>query len=824
MDPSESGRRLRAVTAIVGTVGLLLGVGAGTPAIAATGRTVRLTVTLKPRDPAGLAALVSAVSRPGSPAYGQFLTVGEFARRFGARGSAIAVVTRALRASGLHVGHVSANGLAVPVSGTTEQVRRTFATSIANARLVGYTNRSGPELPAAAAPYVQDVFGLDDPADARSETTIDRPAVRRASGLRPRIVTGGPQPCSPAVATAVDTFAGSSGNLAYRSGYTSDLLASVYGFSGLYQAGDEGAGQTIAVVDEEPYLSTDIAAYQSCYQTSTSVTNVTVGSGVGTTVPSDDEAPLDIETVIGIAPKANILVYEGISQLQDLQQIVSEDRAKVITSSWVTCEGSTTAQIARDYATVTQEAAVQGQSFLASSGDSGSQCGPNFGTQLPASDPNVTAVGGTTLYSTGPSGAEPYAEGRTPLEAIWNNQVVSSRPTGTGGGLSVFNAMPSYQSGAAGSLGVINSNSGGSCGATDCREVPDVAADGDGGSGYVAYGHGAWKVLGGSSAAVSLWAGYMALVDASQACRGTTIGFVNPSLYQLAGGSSAATLFNDIVTASPRNGKNNNDAAGTNGGLYPLRTGYDMATGLGSMHGDALAGALCALRAPVYNVTLTPPAAQVSNVGAAVSLQLHATDSGGLPLSYTATGLPGGLSASSAGLISGRPTTAGTYTVTIRAGDAATNAASTQFTWTIHRPGPPTAGKARLSGIGSRRPKLSFFVNEGVYAPAVRSITVILPSGIGLARRSKSLHKGLSVKRLHGGSVSFSVRRDRGHLVLGFKSGVSYVAVTAKGPALTANRSLAHRVRTHKLKKVRIKLRIVDVASAATTISLAAKV
>jgi hypothetical protein len=54
--------------------------------------------------------------------------------------------------------------------------------------------------------------------------------------------------------------------------------------------------------------------------------------------------------------------------------------------------------------------------------------------------------------------------------------------------------------------------------------------------------------------------------------------------------------------------------------------------------------------------------------------------------------------------------------------------------------------------------------------------------------------------------------------------GVSYVAVTAKGPALTANRSLAHRVRTHKLKQVQIKLRIVDVASAATTISLAAKV
>ena len=284
---------------------------------------------------------------------------------------------------------------------------------------------------------------------------------------------------------------------------------------------------------------------------------------------------------------------------------------------------------------MTQEAAVQGQSILASSGDNGSQCGANFGTQLPASDPNVTAVGGTTLYAIGPGGAEPYAEGRTPLEAVWNNQIVSSSPTGTGGGISVFSAMPSYQSGAAASLGVINANSGGSCGVSDCREVPDVAADGDGGSGYVIYGHGAWKVIGGTSAATPLWSGYMALVNASRACRGATIGFANPSLYQLAGGGSGSTLFNDIVNASPRTGKNTNDAAGTHGGLYPLRTGYDMATGLGSMHGDALAAALCALRAPVYTVTVTAPAAQVSNIGSAVSLQLHGTDSGGLPLSYT---------------------------------------------------------------------------------------------------------------------------------------------------------------------------------------------
>ncbi len=583
------------VTAIVGTIGLALGAGAGTPAAAAsrfervgtvralpaharvTGnlqarKTVRLTVVLAPRDPAGLAALAGGVSQPGSRSYGRFLTVAGFARRFGAPSGVVAIVTRALRARGIHVGHLSANGLALPVSGTTAQVEHAFATSIADVRLAGgeraYANRTAPELPVAIAPYVQDVLGLDDLDRAQPLATIDRPAVSRSRAVRPDIVTGGPQPCSTAVATGADTFAGSSGNLAYRAGYTADLLASVYGLSGLYQARDEGAGQTVAVVDEEPYLASDIDTYQNCYQTNAKVSNVPVGSGVGTTLPSDDEAVLDIETVISTAPRAAILVYQGSNQLQVLQQIVSEDRAKVISSSWATCEASTGAQIAHDYSTVTQEAAVQGQSILAASGDNGSQCGTSLGTQPPASDPNVTAVGGTTLYAMGLSGGEPYAEGRTPLEA----------------------------------------------------------------------------------------------------------------------------------------------------------------------------------------------------------------------------------------------------------------GASTRFTWTVHKPGAPTAGKAHLTGVGSRRPKLSFFVKAGSDAPAVRSITLVLPSGIGLARTSKSLHKGINVKRPHGRAVSFSVRGERGHLVLGFRPAVAYVTVNAKGPALTASRSLAHKVRAHKLKKLRIMVRVVDAASKTTTIPLTIKV
>ena len=66
-------------------------------------------------------------------------------------------------------------------------------------------------------------------------------------------------------------------------------------------------------------------------------------------------------------------------------------------------------------------------------------------------------------------------------------------------------------------------------------------------------------------------------------------------------------------------------------------------------------------------MTITNPGNKTGTVGTAASLQMSGTDSGGLALTYTATGLPTGLSISSSGLISGTPSAAGTYSVTVTA-------------------------------------------------------------------------------------------------------------------------------------------------------------
>jgi endo-1,4-beta-xylanase len=83
-------------------------------------------------------------------------------------------------------------------------------------------------------------------------------------------------------------------------------------------------------------------------------------------------------------------------------------------------------------------------------------------------------------------------------------------------------------------------------------------------------------------------------------------------------------------------------------------------------------------------VTVTNPGNQSGTVGTGASVQIHGTDSGGQALSYSATGLPPGLSInSSSGLISGTPTTAGTYSVTVSASDSTGASGSTTFSWTI---------------------------------------------------------------------------------------------------------------------------------------------
>lgn len=783
--------------------------GSRVVASVASATPMHVTVTLKPRDATALQAFANAVSTPGSPLFRDYITPAQFAQRFGATTAQVRAVEASLRAHGLRPGTPSANHLSIPVSATAGTVARAFSISFAHVALksgaTGFVNRQAPAVDAAVAPHVQAVLGLDTVAKAVPLLVHAHPGTASGSLLphaRAHIVTGGPQPCPAA------SQAGAS-----QSGFTADEIAAAYGLPGLYTGGgpgggsDQGAGETIAILELEPYTPSDIATYEQCYGVNALVATVPVDGGASGS--QSGEAALDIENVIGLAPKANVAVYEGPNSgsgpYDTFSAIITQRAAQVVTASWGQCEPLNGFGEAQSENTLFQQAAAEGMSIFSASGDDGSEdCFPEQPTAAvddPASQPYVTGVGGTHIASLTPR----------PSESVWNDGATVGAG---GGGVSSFWPMPSYQSAAPASLNVINSGSTGStCGAASgyCREVPDVSADADPGTGYVIYWNGSgaagpgntagWQVVGGTSGAAPTWAALIALTNASAACHGVSIGFANPALYYAAG-AAYSSAFNDVSSGD-------NDMTGTNGGRYQAGPGYDMASGLGSPNGSALAGTLC-----TDSIALANPGAQRTVLNTPVSLQIQSSDTRGAAVGYSATGLPVGLSiSSSTGKITGQPRRDGTSYPTVTAANSLGTSARTTFAWTVQSN--PTVSKVSLTGVGASKPKLSFTVTAGRDAPKLQTITVALPRGLSFSRsRATITVSGLKVKHLR-----FTAKLQHGTLVLKLKSAAQQVHVTISHPRLKAGGSLVAKTASHHSSRVTLTLHVTDAGNLVTKVT-----
>jgi subtilase family serine protease len=295
----------------------------------------------------------------------------------------------------------------------------------------------------------------------------------------------------------------------------------------------------------------------------------TVVKTIATTQPSNGTG---LAQSIGLSPDGSevLAVLSGLGFPGDVMATVNTTTNTI--SSTVSLETGTDAmgQLvsdgSRDYVWVTDET---------NSGDVIQNL--NLAVSDPASQPDVTSVGGTSL------GHGAKTLGPPPTEQAWNDALYYSEGAG-GGGISTTFAMPAYQQAlgeVTGSTGTPCANSGG-----DCREVPDVSADADPSSGYIIYdsvnGLG-WNALGGTSGAAPLWASVLAVVASAD---GNTAGYglLNPALYLLSQ-QSPGTYLNDVTSGT-------NDYNATAGGEFPAMTGYDMATGLGTPVASALAAGL----------------------------------------------------------------------------------------------------------------------------------------------------------------------------------------------------------------------------------------
>jgi subtilase family serine protease len=500
---------------------------------------LNLSIGMQLRNSSDLDSLLSAIYDPNSPQYHQYLTPDQFNQLFAPTSDQVQQVVSYLQSQGMTVTSVAPNNLLIDATATVAQVQQAFSVQI-NTYQAGnhtfYANTASPSVPTSISQLITSIGGLDNSVQYH-------PLYRKM----------------------IKHIQNHSAALATPSGFGPKDLSGAYNATPLQNAGILGDNQTIALFELDGYQQSDVTQYFQTYGLTTPTISppVLVDNFNGTPGQGAIEVELDMEVVGALAPHANQIVYEGPNTTQGLNdtynQIVHDNKAHIVSISWGLCEAYSGAAELQTLDAIFKQGAAQGISFFAAAGDSGAyDCGDgNLGVDSPASDPNVTGVGGTNLQ---------LNAGAYGSESVWSNPNDTQRsPNGAGGGGGVSNtfAKPSWQTGS----GVQSGN----------REVPDVSADADPATGYATYctvtnagcPSTGWITVGGTSAAAPLWAGSMALIDQYLQSQGkAVVGSANPALYGLFNPPQQSPAFHDVTSGNNLH--------------YPATTGYDMASGIGT--------------------------------------------------------------------------------------------------------------------------------------------------------------------------------------------------------------------------------------------------
>jgi kumamolisin len=576
--------------------------------------TVSLAFPLK-ADLDGLTRFATAVSDPRSPQYGQYESITNLARRFGASSAVRSRVAGYLRRAGATSVKIDVTGLFADATLKVRQAQRLFATTLGSFRSAGATARAatfmapenGVRLPAQLHGDVTGVVGLDtqplfgsSTAETAAQAAWPHAAAAPASesnddesGYLQR--TGTASGCAAAVS---------------QSGFTPNQYVTAYNYSPLQSAGFEGQGERVALIEIDGFRYSDLRNFSKCFGLATPAIN---GFGVRLKNPlaPGGESTLDLEVLDAAAPKLKAVdVYESkpdaVDVLSSLTAPLSNTGSKpdVISASLGSCEEATQLTIGksglRHVEGALAIAAASGISVLASSGDDGSSACltpdgrplPGLAVSYPASSPFVTGVGGTNISLN--------AANQIVSQEVWNDAPLVT--ASGGGGFSTVFKRPSYQNSFVGAAH---------------RAVPDVSMLADVAPGYeifcTARGDcvdnthtNPWTQVGGTSAAAPLLAGGLALVD--QALRKShhqDIGLANPLLYGIAHSPTAANVISDVLS-------NNNDLGpgliGRPFGCCSATPGFDAASGLGSVNLAGLAFSAAAVVPKIVHVGLSVPA------------------------------------------------------------------------------------------------------------------------------------------------------------------------------------------------------------------------
>jgi kumamolisin len=503
---------------------------------------LEVSLILRRRDAQGFATRLASLCAPRGARIAP-LSRAEYARLHGADPKDLAAISQFAQAHGLAVVQSHAGRRTVVLSGTVAQFSAAFNVQLERIAHAGGTfrGRTGVvQVPAPLADVIEAVLGLDNRPQAEPHFRV-----RHAHG-NVRWMRRAKNPVA----------------------FTPPELAALYAFPNA-----TGAGQCIGIIElGGGFRPQDLASYFAALGIKEpAVTAVSVdhasNAPTGDANGPDGEVMLDIEVAGAIAPGASIAVYFAPNTdagfLDAITTALHDETHKpsVLSISWGSAESSWTAQAMTAMDQAFQTAASLGVSICVAAGDNGSSDGVSDGADhvdFPASSPYALACGGTSLVASGTSIGS---------ETVWDD---GAQGGATGGGLSTFFAVPSWQAALH-----AKTSTGGSVALTQ-RGVPDVAGDADPETGYEVRVDGSNTVIGGTSAVAPLWA---ALIARLNQIAGKPLGLVSPLLYE------HPQALRDVLQGS--------------NGDYVATVGWDACTGLGSPNGAALASALAAaVRAP----------------------------------------------------------------------------------------------------------------------------------------------------------------------------------------------------------------------------------
>ena len=599
-----------------------------------------ITLHMALQNQAGLKTFVDEVSSPKSPQYGRYLTTDAFAQRFAPAAADVNAAKAFLENAGLSNVTVGPHGVYVSATATVAQLRAAFGVNQDLYSYHGLTlraNNNEPTLPNSLAGKAVYLEGLDDtgllrtpmhrsatqgdlvaPASAKAVTgasTVTPPPVADSNPSPYCNTSYGPNALVAKLSTAADVYGAAIPWL--NCGYTPHQIQEAYGLTSVGKF--DGTGITVAIVDA--YASPTLLADANRYAGNHGLKPLVSGTNFSEIIPLGiysvnpdapcgpygwwEEQSLDISAVHGAAPGANI-VYVGSTDCatsldQALYNTLYNHVADVVTNSW-SQNGEALApgqQSATDQALAAGGA--MGITVLFSSGDDGDLASINgvASGAYPSTSAYATGVGGTTLLFESANGAKAeygWGDYRDYLADVTVNSATSvtdsgvelitndygtfdnfSFYSGSGGGISLLSAQPSYQAGVvpAALATTLNLASGYAETLPNAQRVsPDVAMVADPYTGYL-FGetftiagnaiadHGCKPIskteeycenaIGGTSLASPLMAGVIAIMNQKRLADGKSmVGFANPLLYSLGSGGNGKTFetapLNQIVS------------------------------------------------------------------------------------------------------------------------------------------------------------------------------------------------------------------------------------------------------------------------------------